>query len=331
MRSLPGIFPKSVRELWAYLIVRRLIRKRYEFCIFGHPNNALLARFLKKKGIVGTAIYDDWDYFPGHITTVKGPLDKLAMKWREMICIKNADIVISVSHPLAELRKRQGAKQVMVVPNGVNYSLFQAAQKKRRHPPTLIFMGSLYFAWGVDLPIRALPAIRAKIPDIRYVLLGAGPDEDAMRHLAHEQMNLQDCVLFLGRQDYNKLPHFLAEADIGVLTYRQEPFTEYASSLKACEYMAAGLPVVGTRVGEIAKVIEASKAGVIVDSKPADFAEAVIGLLADSKKYEMYSANAVCCAMSYDWEQVLAPLQDLLQGLMAPEIRAEGAGGGQPA
>ena len=316
VRSLPRIFPNSIQEAWAYSTVRPLIRKRYELCIFGHPNNALLALFLKKKGIVGTLIYDDWDYFPGHITTVKGPLDALAMKWREMICIRNADIVISVSHPLAELRKRQGAKEVLVVPNGVDYSLFQAAQNKRRHPPTLIFMGSLYFAWGVDLPIRALPAIRAKIPDIRYVVLGAGPDEDALRALAYEKMNLQDCVLFLGRQEYHRLPHFLAEADIGVLTYRQEPFTEYASSLKACEYMAAGLPVVGTRVGEIARVIDVSQAGVIIDFTPEAFAEAVIGLFADSRRYETYSANAINCAKTYDWEQVLAPLQDLLHSLL---------------
>ncbi len=331
VRNLPGLFLNSVQELWAFLIVRRLIRKRYELCIFGHPNNALLALFLKKIGTVGTLIYDDWDYFPGHITTIKGPLDMLAMKWREMICIKIADIVISVSHPLAELRKRQGAKDVKVVPNGVDYSLFKVAQNKRHHPPTLIFMGSLYFAWGVDLPIRALPAIKAKIPGIRYVVLGTGPDGDALRVLAYEMMNLQDCVFFLGRQDYNRLPHFLAEADIGVLTYRKEPFTEYASSLKACEYMAAGLPVVGTRVGAIAKVVEGSQAGVIIDSTPQAFAEAVISLFMDSKRYERYSVNAIHCAMTYDWKQVFEPIQDLLHRLLTPGMRAGSAGRGQPA
>jgi glycosyltransferase involved in cell wall biosynthesis len=331
VRGLPRNFLNSVGEAWAYFIVRRLIRKRYELCIYGHPNNALLALFLKKRGIVGTLIYDDWDYFPGDVTSVKGRLDTVAMKWREMICIRNAEVVLSVSHPLAELRKRQGAREVLVVPNGVDYSLFRAAQNKMRHPPTLIYMGSLYSAWGADLPIRALPAIRAKIPNIRYVVLGAGPDEDALRSLAYEKMNLRDCVLFLGRQEPHELPHFLAEADIGVLTCRQVPFREYASPLKAYEYMAAGLPVVGTRVGEAAKVIETSQSGVIVDSTPEAFAEAVIGLLADSRRYEMYSANAIGCAVTYDWEQVLAPLQDLLHGLLAPGIRAAGAGGGRPA
>ncbi len=222
VRSLPGVCPNSVQAVWAYFAVRPLIRKRYELCIFGGPNNALLALFLKKTGIVGTLIYDDWDYFPGDATAVKGPLDKLAMKWREMICIRNADLVISVSHPLAELRKRQGAREVTVVPNGVDYSRFQAAQHKKPHPPTLIYMGHLYSPWGVDLPIRALPAIKARIPDIRYVVLGEGPDEGALRALAYEKMNLQGHVLFLGRQESHKMPCYLSEADIGVLTCRQE-------------------------------------------------------------------------------------------------------------
>jgi glycosyltransferase involved in cell wall biosynthesis len=331
VRSLPRIFPNSVQAAWASLMVRPLIRKRYELCIFGGPTNALLALLLKKKGIVGHLIYDDWDYFPGYVTSAKRPVDSLAMKWRESISIRNADIVVSVSHPLGELRKRQGARQVMVVPNGVDYSLFQPAQNKRGHPPTLIYMGSLYPAWGVDLPIRALPAIRARIPDIRYLVLGAGPDEAALRAQAHEQLNLQDCVVFMGRVEPRGLPHFLEEADIGVLTCRQDPFREYAFPLKACEYMAAGLPVIGTRVGEIASIIEASRTGIIVDFTPEAFAEAAIELLGDPERYGVCSANAISCAMTYDWDQVLGPLQNLFHRLLAPENRMPGAHGGQQA
>jgi len=313
VRKLPGVFGTLAQELWTYIVLKPLIRKRYQLCIFGHPCNALLAALLKKRGVVRTLIYDDWDYFPGHTATARGPLGALVLRWRERVCIKNADVVVSVSHPLAELRRRQGAREVTVVPNGVEYSLFQPAQKKRLHPPTLVFMGNLSYVWGADLPIRALPAIQARIPDVRYLVLGAGPDENALRSLAYEKMALQDCVFFLGRQPYRELPRFLAEADIGVLTCRKQPFREYASSLKAPEYMAAGLPVVATRVGEMASVIEESQAGVIVDFTPQAFAQAVVGLFHDSTKYSEYSANAIACAMKHDWEEVLAPLRDLLK------------------
>ena len=234
------------------------------------------------------------------------------MKWRERICIRQADLVISVSRSLVELRKQQQAKQVMLVPNGVDSLFFRTSRVKRSHPPTLIFIGSLYFDWGIDLPIYSLPAIKSRIPDIRYIVIGDGPDKDAFRTLAYEKMNCQDCVFFFGRQNYRKLPDFLSEADIGVLAYRNKPFIQYASSLKVLEYMAAGLPVVGTRVGDLTKVIEESRAGVVVDHTPQDFAEAVVNLFQDPIRYKEYSNNAMHCAAKHDWEIVLNPLKDLL-------------------
>jgi glycosyltransferase involved in cell wall biosynthesis len=317
LRSLPGILPNFLQAIWSFFVLKPLIRKRYKVCIFGSPNNALLAIVLKKLGFIETLIYDDWDFFPADATTVKGHLDKLAMQWKEKLCIRYADFVISVSHFLSELRKKQGAKKVLVITNGVDYPRFQESQNKRPHPPTLFYMGHLYSPWGVDLPILALPAIRAKIPDVRYVVVGEGPECEALKALAYEKMNLQDCVSFLGGQDSHKMPFYLAEADIGVLTCRPDPFRKYASPLKAFEYMAAGLPVVGTRVSEIVKVIEASHAGIIIDSSPGAFAEAVIGLFTDLEKYKWYSANAIRCGMGYDWVQVFAPLHNLLNNLLA--------------
>ncbi|MCL4488737.1 MAG: glycosyltransferase family 4 protein [Chloroflexi bacterium] len=312
IRSLPGVLPNLVRELWALLILKPFLKDHYALCLFGHPRNALLALLLKRIGIVESLIYDDWDYYPGHVTTSKRLLDGPLLRIREALCIQNADVVISVSEPLAKLRIGQGARQVLVIPNGVDFSLFSTAQRKRPHPPTLLFMGNLFAAWGADLPLRSLPAIREKIPDIRYVIVGSGPAISSLRRLAYEELRLNGAVSFRGRQPYSELPGLLAEADVGVLTYRLEAFTQYASSLKAREYMAAGLPVIGTRVGEIADVIEKSHAGVIVDFAPDAFAEAVIKLFLDPRDYECYSANAIVCAMQYDWSQLFGPLRGLV-------------------
>jgi teichuronic acid biosynthesis glycosyltransferase TuaH len=125
-------------------------------------------------------------------------------------------------------------------------------------------------------------------------------------------MKLQDRILFLGRKAYEELPHFLAEADVGVLTYRPEQFVQYASSLKVFEYMAAGLPVIGTHVGEWAKIIEKSQAGLLIDFTPKAFAEATIELLHSSTRYKEYAQNAVSCARTYDWSQVFAPMLQLM-------------------
>ncbi len=311
VRNLPGIFDYLAEDLWGYANAVPLLRKHYDLCIFGHPNTVLLALLLRRRKVVGDLIYDDWDYYPGHATT-RGRFGRSMVRWREKLCIENAGLVCSVSHSLAELRREQGARRVIVAPNGADYSLFRTAQIKRPHPPTLIFMGSLYKAWGVDLTVRALPSIRTVIPDIRFMVLGEGPEMATLKALAYENLRLEGCVFFLGRQDYHNLPHFLAEADLGMLTYRAEQFVKYASSVKATEYMAAGLPVVSTRVAEVAEAIGESHAGKIVDFTPEAVSEAVVDLLRDSTLYRACSDGATEYAREHDWGETLRPLGEVI-------------------
>ena len=54
----------------------------------------------------------------------------------------------------------------------------------------------------------------------------------------------------MGKKRYDELPNLLAKADIGVALFRVNDLMKYTFPLKVVEYMAAGLAVVGTRVGE---------------------------------------------------------------------------------
>ena len=315
VHKLPGIFVSLLQEWWAYFQVRPHLERSYPLGIFGHPRNAVLARLLKRSGFIDNLIYDDWDYFPTHITTVNNRLDTFIMQQREKICVSEAGAIFSVSARLAELRRRQGARRVYVVPNGVDSAHFQPAQQKKPHPPTLIFMGSLYAAWGVDLVVRALPALAARFPDVRFLIIGEGPEEQNLRRLAFAELGLEQHVIFTGLQPYQKLPEYMAEADIGTLTYHPVEFVRYASSLKACEYMAAGLPVIATRFGEISDFIEKSQAGAIIDATPEAFAAAAGELLTDRARFQTCAANAIHSAAAYDWERVFDPIKGLVQAM----------------
>lgn len=300
---LPVLFDYLLRDFWTYANLHERLKGYYDVCILGHPRLAFVALWLKRRGKVDVLIYDDWDYFPGH-----NPGDlfwRHVMRYRESICARGVDGVVSVSHDLRELRREQGAKQTAFVPNGVDYALFQRAQEKKPHPPTLLYMGSLSDAWGADLPIQALPIIKRRIPKIRYALLGRGPHKSKMKALV-TKLGLEDCVFFYGWQEYQHLPSFLAQADIGVATYRDYDFVRYAHPLKILEYMAAGLPVIGTRVGgEAQALIEGAAAGEIIEFTPEAFANAAIEILSNRSIYEMYSGNAANFAREYDWERLL--------------------------
>jgi len=299
---LPGVFDYLLRDFWTYASVRKRLKRHYELCILAHPRLAFVALHLKKLGKIDVLIYDDWDYFPGEFP--HDPFWKSIMGQREIISVRGADGVVSVSSGLQELRLQQGAKRTMLVPNGVDYALFRQAQVKRPHPPTLIYMGSLSEMWGVELPILALPMIRKQMPKVRYLLLGRGPDEIRLKGLARE-MGLEDCVHFCGNQSYRDLPNFLAEADIGVATSRDTDFRKYACPLKVVEYMAAGLPVISTRYGQTKNMVEEAKAGETIDFDPEAFAGAALSLLSAQSTYKLYADNAAAFAQTYDWEVLL--------------------------
>jgi glycosyltransferase involved in cell wall biosynthesis len=296
---LPGVMDPMVQDLWLYTILRPHFKRQYQVGIVDGPESALLALFLKKTGRVRFLIYYDIDYYPG-----QHPQWSWLLSQREQICCKVADAVASVSRPLAALREQQGARLAIVVPNGVDFACFHAANLIRKeHPLTLIYTGSLDARWGVDLSIRAMPLLRSRIPDIRLLIAGAGPAEQELHQLA-QSLELGDCVRFEGYIPHADLPSLMAQADIGIATSRSNSFRKYASPLKIVEYMAAGLPVICSGGGEAEQMIDESKAGANIPFEPEAFAEAVQSLCAIPGSLSASREAAIKYARGRSWEQM---------------------------
>jgi glycosyltransferase involved in cell wall biosynthesis len=310
VHKLPNRMDPLLQDVWAYLHLGELARRHYDVGIFGNPDNAFLAWMLKKRGIVDTLVYDDWDYFAGFDRPLYW---RLPMAWRERFSVSIADKVISVGNLLAELRQEQGARETFVVPNGVNYHAFARAQDKKPHPPTLVYTGSIEEWAGLDITLEGFARVRAEIPAARYLIIG--PDENdygrRLRELA-SRLALGDSVRFLGYRPYEELPEFLAEADIGVALFWPTDQMKYAFHLKVVEYMAAGLAVVGTRVGETERIIFQAGAGRTVDFSAGAFATAVLEMLHNEEAVACYAAKGIEFARLYDWNLVFADLQDII-------------------
>ena len=315
IRKLPSRLDSIAQDLWAYLNLGPLAGRRYELCIFGNPDNVLLALLLQKKGLVRTLVYDDWDYYPAFHRPLYW---RLLMRWREQICVSIADLVISVGSLLADLRRSQGATRTIVIPNGVDYQLFSIAQHKRPHAPTLVYMGTLEEEYGIDISIRGFAQIRDVIPTARYLIIGFDEGEYARSlHSLVDELGLRDSVRFLGRKQYDELPCLLAEADVGVALFRSNELMKYAVPLKVVEYMAAGLAVVGTRMGETERMILEARGGEAVECSSEEFASTVINMLNDRAILAGYSANAREYARRHDWNILFTDLLDVF-GIETP-------------
>ena len=120
--------------------------------------------------------------------------------------------------------------------------------------------------------LRAFAQFAEARPDSRLLLVGDGPERPNIEKLL-EQLNLRGKVQLLGtRSDVARL---LSCADVFLLTSISEGIP-----LTLIEAMAAGLPVVATRVGGVSEVVEDGETGFLVESGNADGIAAALSTLA---------------------------------------------------
>jgi glycosyltransferase involved in cell wall biosynthesis len=127
--------------------------------------------------------------------------------------------------------------------------------------------------------LQAAEQVRARIPDVRWLLIGSGPLETELR-VEVDRRGLNSCVIFLGmRSDVLEL---LPALDVFVLgsTFEGLP-------ISLLEAMASGIACVATEVGGIPEVITDGEQGRLVrPGDPRSLAEAVVALLRDRSRRE---------------------------------------------
>lgn len=219
--------------------------------------------------------------------------------------LRAATVVTCVSEPVASWARGLGAASPVVEPNGVNTVRIRPSTARRYagEIPTVGFVGTLKHWHGVDVLLDAAAELDRRGCGIRLTVIGDGPAGPELREQA-ARLGLD--ARFVGAVAPSEVPAMLGGIDIGVAPYREAD--DYFSPLKVCEYLAAGIPVVASRVGQLPQLVAHGETGALVTAgDPAALADALEALAADPETRVRWSVAARRRAVAaHDWSGVLA-------------------------
>lgn len=178
--------------------------------------------------------------------------------------------------------------------------------------PVVGFVGRLVPRKGALDLVKAAPAIRAVRPDVRIVIAGDDPYDDEGSEYA-AAVRASGAVDHVGR--VSDAPSILGHFDVLVLPSLQEPFGTVVA-----EAMAAGTPVVATRVDGLPELVQDGVTGALVD--PGDTAALAVAVLRVLDDRAAMSAAARRAAERFGADAYAERVHDLLIDLL-PGSRAE--------
>src|SRR5208337_3740288 len=106
----------------------------------------------------------------------------------------------------------------------------------------MCYPGTLNWHQGVDLAISAMALLRDKAPNLKFLIVGDGPDREKLKTLVR-QLHLEDHVVMAGVIPIEQVAETMATVDLGVVPKRKDSFGNEAFSTKIMEFMAMGVPV----------------------------------------------------------------------------------------
>jgi len=329
--KIQAVAPLSSRtdRIWRLkALYRAALQEKADIYHFHDPDlvpvGLLLSRRHRKP-----VIYDVHEYYGDSLLTrywIPKPMRKFVARTVDHLekwSARSFAGIITVNSHMAELFRRKNPEGEILH----NYPLkrqFEFPRPETIKPPAILYLGGITRERGLEVILRAMPLVREKHPEAVCELVGPvdtadlGPEfSDLTPWLKRGNVRLR------GKVPYEQVPEILAQSSIALVPLLPTLNYQKAIPVKLLEYMAAGLPVIGSRFGYIEEIVEKNQCGLLTEpGSPESLSHDICSLLDDPKKALSYGQNGWdAFHREYTWEKEQNKLLALYERILAKKDR----------
>jgi glycosyltransferase involved in cell wall biosynthesis len=226
----------------------------------------------------------------------------------------HCDAILSVSHAQKEKLVSEGAPgdKMIVVHNGVDFSIFNPAPPQAHSSRRLVFSGALVPDKGVHFLIQAFSNLKPRYPDLELEVFGSSSLWSRGEYLDLSALAAAlPGLTFHGKRSQSEIADGFRRS--GICVVPSIWFDPYP--LTSLEAQACGAPVVAFRMGGLPEGIVQGESGVVVDEVSAEaLTVALDSLLQDpSRMRRMSESAAKHAAQAFRWESVVEKIVDICE------------------
>ena len=306
--------PHYIARYGALLEITRLIRKIRPDIIHAHNIGTfgILAGLYARVSEFRPIVLTTWgsDILIDAKSLWKGGLIKYALE--------KADCIIYGGEHLVEVLTGLGAdpQKFRLTYFGVDIRKFNPEQRNEKirkelelfDSPMIISLRNLLPLYDVESLIRSIPSVLNEFPEAKFVIAGEGAQKAELEELA-KSLEVLDSARFVGGIPYDKLPEYLASADIYVST----SLSDGGIATSTLEAMACGLPVIITDFGDNRKWVNDGVNGFIVPLRsPESLASKIVYLLHNNDYMHKFGQrNRQIVEERANWEKEMKKMENL--------------------
>ena len=283
---------------------------------FGILNSWLAVRLARREGI--PFVYYVIDEL--HRLVPQRVLRRLAGRI-ERSCMRRSTIVVSINKMLRDYTVSMGAapEKTEIVEAGVDMQRYLKSGRKEIRDGlgltdddvVLFYMGWLYGFSGLrEVALRLCS--KGFDSNLMLMVIGRGEQFDELSRIKKER-DLSDKILLFGWQPYEVVPQYLAASDICILPAHRNDIMKNIVPIKIYEYMAAGKPIIATRLPGLEKEF-GYNAGLIFVDRPEDVVEKASELTAGCT-LQIEGARARRYVERNDWNAIANKFETLVKGV----------------